>query len=89
MVERQEDNVDRRNYRVSFQKIRERLGFECKNSVESGIEEIRDALTSGLVDDFRDPKYSNLNYLNRLRELGAPVTQSTEDPRRVVKFVRR
>jgi hypothetical protein len=71
-VIRQEDDVDRRNYRVSFQKIREQLGFTCERDVASGVEEIRDAILAGRLTEFRHERYSNLNYLKRLRELGHP-----------------
>lgn len=75
-VIRQEENVDRRNYRVSFKKIHSCLGFSCKVDVEAGMKEIRDAIRSGLVTDFRASKYSNLSYIKRLRESGRPEVQS-------------
>lgn len=83
-VVRKEDNVDLRNYRVSFNKIREHLGFNCEWEVEAGIAEIRDAVKSGKIPDFRDPHYSNLNYLRRLREAGDPSAQRLEDDEVVV-----
>ncbi len=54
------DNADRRNYRVSFAKIRERLGFERQVSLEQGIEGLERALRSRLVIDYRAPRFSNL-----------------------------
>ena len=51
---------DRRNYRVSFAKIRSRLGFEPKMTVSQGIAEIVSAVGSGLIQNYRDPRYSNL-----------------------------
>lgn len=78
-VIRKEDDVDRRNYRVSFQKIREQLGFGCTRDVASGIREIRDAIQAGQIPDFRDVRHSNLNYLKRLRETGHPSAARLSD----------
>lgn len=57
------ENSDRRNYRVSFQKIRNCLGFTAKRSVEAGILEIKRAFERGEILDYRDPFYSNLSFL--------------------------
>ena len=51
---------DRRNYAVSFEKIRTELGFEAQTSIEAGIREIAQHLASGAYRDYRDPAYSNL-----------------------------
>lgn len=56
---------DARNYRVDFTKIRECLGFEPKWSLDEGIQQVLDAIASGKVQDYRDPKYSNFAFLNR------------------------
>lgn len=40
------DTPDPRNYKVSFSRIRETLGFECERSIEGGIREVVDAVTS-------------------------------------------
>jgi nucleoside-diphosphate-sugar epimerase len=61
------ENADKRNYRVSFDKIHSYLGFVGETSLEEGIEEIREAVVSGLVKDYRDKLFSNYEYL-----LGAP-----------------
>jgi nucleoside-diphosphate-sugar epimerase len=46
-----EGGTDARNYKVSFAKIRERLGYEPKRSVADGIEELIAAIRSGTYDD--------------------------------------
>src|SRR5262249_53311880 len=51
------ENSDRRNYRVSFQKIRDCLGFAARCSVEQGILEIKRAFERGEILDYRDPFY--------------------------------
>jgi len=59
----QVDNADRRNYRVSFQKIRERIGFECSVSVRDGIRELHAAFERKDILDYKEPFYSNLGHL--------------------------
>ena len=55
---------DPRNYRIDFTKICKCLEFEPEWSVEQGIQQVLDAITSGKVQDYRDPKYSNYEFLN-------------------------
>jgi len=57
------NNADRRNYRVSFRKIRDCLGFTAQFSVEDGISEIKQAFRSGCIRDYRQPSYSNVSHL--------------------------
>ena len=60
-------SADIRNYRVSFDKIRDRLGFECRMGIEAGVREILTAFDRGQVADFRDPRYSNVQLIERRR----------------------
>jgi nucleoside-diphosphate-sugar epimerase len=53
------ENADRRNYRVSFEKIERILGFRCERTLESGIEEIYAAIQSGLIADFTTDQFNN------------------------------
>jgi len=55
-----EADGDRRNYRVDFSKINKNLGFKVKHNLESGIQQVIDAIRSGKVLDYKDPKYSNV-----------------------------
>jgi len=57
------ENLDKRNYRVSFDKIHSYLGFVCTTSLEAGVEEIRKAIESGLVKNHRDSIFSNYEHL--------------------------
>ncbi len=63
VVEELEQIEDRRSYRVSFKRIRERLGFEPRFSVEDAIREVHDILRSGQVRDFSAPVYYNVKQL--------------------------
>ena len=53
------ENGDRRNYRVSFEKIERVLNFKCERTLESGIEEIYAAIQSGLIADFTTEQFNN------------------------------
>ncbi len=59
-----EDVDDRRNYRVSFQKARNILGFKPRWTIEQGIEQVVEAVVSGAVRDYRDPRFSNVRFLS-------------------------
>ena len=47
-VHREEDP---RDYRVSFEKVKTRLGFEVRHVVADGIDEVLALLRSGLIED--------------------------------------
>ncbi len=53
------ENSDARSYRVSFKKIREKLGFKPIHSVESAVNEIASEFEKGRFRDYKDKKYSN------------------------------
>ena len=55
---------DRRNYRVSFKKIHNVLGFEPRWTLEMGIQQVLESIADGRVTDYRDSKYSNVKFLS-------------------------
>jgi nucleoside-diphosphate-sugar epimerase len=55
-VDRQEDP---RDYRVSFEKIKQELGFHITRTVEDGVDEVMDAIKQGVIADPSDPRYTN------------------------------
>ena len=59
-----EKDTDRRNYQVSFAKIRNVLNFEPKWTLEQGIEQVLEAIARGDINDYRDAKYSNVKFLS-------------------------
>lgn len=64
-VEYADDSAsDRRSYRVSFDKIRNTLGFRGKRSVDHAISELYELLKSGVVRDFRDDQFNNAKWLS-------------------------
>jgi nucleoside-diphosphate-sugar epimerase len=56
-------DTDLRNYRVSFAKIRSVLGFEPEWTIDRGVRQVQEALTTGIVQNYADARYSNLKSL--------------------------
>ena len=54
---------DMRDVRVSFEKIRRRLGFVPSRSVEDGIIEVKTAIESGLIPDPTASRYRNAQFI--------------------------
>ena len=50
---------DPRDYRVSFEKVKERFGFETKRTVDDGIGEVMTLIESGFLVDPYAPIYQN------------------------------
>jgi nucleoside-diphosphate-sugar epimerase len=55
-VHKQEDP---RDYRVSFSKIQDRLGFDVNWAVSNGIEEVARLVRHGIIRDYHSPAYHN------------------------------
>jgi nucleoside-diphosphate-sugar epimerase len=53
---------DMRDIRVSFRKIRERLGFRPKISVTEGIKELKETIEKGLIRDPLADRHRNANF---------------------------
>lgn len=60
-IEIQEGKKDPRNYRVSFDKIANTIGYRTQKTVKDGINEIVHAINENILDP-RDPRYSNLSF---------------------------
>jgi nucleoside-diphosphate-sugar epimerase len=54
-----ENVTDHRNYRVSFDKISNFIGFTCQHTLQDGIAGIKKAVERGMISDYRDAKYYN------------------------------
>jgi len=59
VIERIVKEEDPRDYRVSFNKIKEVIGFETSETVEQGIVSIIKLLRDGVIEDVNDPSYRN------------------------------
>jgi nucleoside-diphosphate-sugar epimerase len=52
------EDGERRDYRVSFARIRSLLDYKAEHSIQDGVRELREFLETGAVD-FRGPEFSN------------------------------
>jgi nucleoside-diphosphate-sugar epimerase len=59
-VQRVHKAEDPRDYRVSFERIQERLGFSITRRVPDGIDEMIAALDWGLIENPADPAHYNV-----------------------------
>jgi nucleoside-diphosphate-sugar epimerase len=77
-VIKESNDADKRDYRVSFRKIRRELGFEPRYSLEDGILEIQAAIEAGAITDIGHSKYNNYRTLvesrNRIKVRGQRIT---------------
>ncbi len=68
------ENTDRRNYRISFEKVRKQLGFECSIDLNEGIREMHAALQTGAISDYSDCRFHNQRFLQQSRFLSLSKT---------------
>jgi nucleoside-diphosphate-sugar epimerase len=73
----QGDDRDKRDYHVSFAKIRNQLRFLPRYTVEDGVHEIAAALRDGSIQDYRDSRYSNI------KTLSVPTSHSSIRSKRI------
>ncbi len=50
---------DPRDYRVSFARVAEELGFRTTRGVPEGVREVADLVRSGVITDFESARYRN------------------------------
>lgn len=50
---------DPRDYRVSFDKIKDILGYSIEHTVADGVREVAALINSGIIEDYDDPKFRN------------------------------
>ena len=55
---------DPRNYRVSFDKIFNLIGFKPRWSMEEGVKQVIKEFKTGRIVDYKDSKYSNVDSLS-------------------------
>jgi nucleoside-diphosphate-sugar epimerase len=56
-------NADRRNYRVNFDKMRNRLSFQAKYTIREGVVELKKAFDDRYILDYKDLRYHNQRFL--------------------------
>ncbi len=60
------DSADRRNYNVSFDKIKRVIGFTALYSIEDGVKEMVSEFKKGTYADYKASKFSNLEVTKRV-----------------------
>src|SRR5437899_11877702 len=71
------DNGDQRNYRVSFDKIHSRLGFQCEITLEEGIRELYAWVRGNDIADLSvAPQFNNQAMIREFAQ-SAAAQQST------------
>jgi len=76
------DNVtDRRNYMVSFDKIKNTLGFTANNHIENAIEEIVSHFKNKDYEHYKSPTYSNV-------EITKKAVMDFRDPMQSIRMYR-
>lgn len=68
-VEIKKEVEDKRNYRVSFERLENDLGLTCRRSVEDSVKEIVDHLQRGEIKNFEDDIYYNVRYIYKSRNI--------------------
>jgi nucleoside-diphosphate-sugar epimerase len=63
-INQHDEDIDRRDYRVSFSKFREQLDFTTKRTIIDGILEIKNAIDDGRIQDYHEARYSNYKTLS-------------------------
>jgi nucleoside-diphosphate-sugar epimerase len=60
VVEKVSRAEDPRDYRVNFDKIRNRIGFKITKRLSDGVREVREILEHGMLLNPYDARYSNV-----------------------------
>ena len=66
------ENEDKRNYRVSAEKLKQ-IGFQPSKTIEDAINEIKEAIDDGHISNYDDAKYSNHKLLFGSKEMQEKV----------------
>lgn len=83
------EGVDRRNYRVDFEKIRDVLGFEPSRTVRDGVSEIVTAVLRGEIVDVRAARHSNVRALIETEARGRVWRSDMQDGHPAAPFLPR
>lgn len=61
VIEYVHKDEDPRDYRVSFEKIKQTIGFNAEHTVGNGIQEVIKLVESGIIQDLKSPEYRNIS----------------------------
>lgn len=73
------DDVDRRNYRVSFDRLKNEIGFAAETTIEEGVSEIYEALKFGTIEN--SPRCSTVQWYKHILEAKKLVSDIELDGR--------
>ncbi|MBP9837704.1 MAG: NAD-dependent epimerase/dehydratase family protein [Proteobacteria bacterium] len=71
--------ADRRNYMVSFKKIKKILGYEASTLMEEGVSEMLSNFAEGQYENYRNKQYSNL-------EMTRLAVENFRDPENIARL---
>ena len=71
-IEVSKENIDKRDYKVSAEKINQ-FGFKPSKTLEIAFDEIKKAFDEGVIKDYEDPKYNNYKFLFGSKEMQEKV----------------
>jgi nucleoside-diphosphate-sugar epimerase len=77
------EDTDRRNYRVSFEKIKSQLGFTASWQLEDGMRQLRQAFEDKEIVDYTDTRYYNQKFL---KIAGSPSRKAVLDEHLMAAF---
>jgi nucleoside-diphosphate-sugar epimerase len=77
------EDTDRRNYRVSFEKIHSQLGFTSSWQLEDGMRQLRQAFEDKEIVDYTDTRYYNQKFL---KIAGSPSRKASLDEHLMAAF---
>jgi hypothetical protein len=77
------EDTDRRNYRVSFEKIHGQLGFTSSWQLEDGMRQLRQAFEDKEIVDYTDTRYYNQKFL---KIAGSPSRKASLDEHLMAAF---
>ena len=64
----EERDFDKRNYRVSFERIRNAIGFTPDFTIEDGVLEIEKQLDGSGIKDHNENQYNNVKFLKSINK---------------------
>ena len=74
------NDSDPRSYHVSFDRIRQTLGYRCQTTVAEGIEQLRRMIIETNIKDYTDPQFSNVKVMREHPDLVFGPDEDEADP---------
>jgi nucleoside-diphosphate-sugar epimerase len=92
-VSESRDDSDPRSYRVSFEKIRSKLGFRASIDLADGVREMVEAVRDGKIQNWKDSVYSNQQHMQhtglKLLQFPTAKAETSEEMSATKQFLRK